>query len=76
MAIRQLLYLLIKHKWLIVLPVIGAPVLAITLLLFVEPAYVSSCKLWTKERQEGSQLLRVQRPGMQETTFDLNMILL
>jgi uncharacterized protein involved in exopolysaccharide biosynthesis len=69
MSIRQILYLIIKHKWLVIVPVVGAPVLAVAMLLFVEPAYISSCKLWTKERQEGSQLLRVQRPGMQETTY-------
>ncbi|MHC4883913.1 MAG: GumC family protein [Planctomycetota bacterium] len=69
MSIRQLLTLILKHKWLILAPAIGAPILALVLLLFVEPAFVSSCKLWAKERQEGSQLLRVQRPGMQETTY-------
>ena len=69
MPIRKIFYLLFYFKWHIIIPMCLAPVMAVGMLLFVEPVYISSCKIWTKEHMESSKLLKVQRSGMQESTF-------
>ena len=66
---RKIIYLIFYFKWYIIIPVCMAPFIAGVMLIFVEPVYISSCKLWTKEHMESSKLLRVQRSGMQESTF-------
>lgn len=66
---RQFLHILFFRKWLILVPLIAAPVVAGALLLFTQPTYVSNFKLWTKQREEESKLLRVQRKGTQEDIY-------
>lgn len=69
MSVRKFIFMLFYFKWLLIVPALIAPVISFIMLLFVEPSFSSSCKLWTKEHAESSQLLRVQRAGTQETTF-------
>ncbi len=69
MIIRLIVHRLVQWKWMWIIPAVTAPVLALVLLLFVDPAYVSTCRLWVKERAEGSELLKIQRLGQQQNTY-------
>ncbi|MCH2174251.1 MAG: Wzz/FepE/Etk N-terminal domain-containing protein [Lentisphaeria bacterium] len=69
MIIKLILDRLFRNKLLIILPMIIAPSIAMLMLLFVEPEYVSTAKLWVKDREEESTLLRVQRSSIQEMTY-------
>lgn len=66
--IDDILYLLRLRLRFLVLPVICLPLCSVFFLLQVEPKFVSTAKIWAKERNEGSNLLKIQREGLQEET--------
>ena len=61
MNLNQILEILFMRKWLIILPPFITSFLALVILMTVEPVYVSTQKIWTKELQEGSEILQVVR---------------
>ena len=61
MNFNQILEILFMKKWLIILPPFITSFLALVILLTVEPVYVSTQKIWSKELQEGSEILQVVR---------------
>lgn len=69
MLMKLLMHRLMQWKWLVIIPALSAPLLAGFMLLFTDPTYVSTCRLWVKERAEGSELLKVQRIGPQQNTY-------
>ncbi|MDF7823982.1 hypothetical protein P4B35_08150 [Pontiellaceae bacterium B12227] len=69
MLIKLITHRFMQWKWMVIIPVISAPFLAGVMLLFADPTYVSTCRLWVKERAEGSELLKVQRIGPQQNTY-------
>ena len=69
MSLRQIIYVLFLRKWLIVIPPILTCSIAVGILIFVQPIFVSSLKMWNKEMQEGSQILQVVRKGDQKDVY-------
>lgn len=50
-------------------PIFFVPFLSVVLIMFSEPSFISTIKLWTKEKQQESMLLKVMRKGIQEETY-------
>ncbi|MCM8530655.1 MAG: Wzz/FepE/Etk N-terminal domain-containing protein [Lentisphaeraceae bacterium] len=69
MNFKQIVYIIFLRKWLLVIPPILTCSLAIGILIFVQPIYVSSLKMWNKEMQEGSSILQVVRKGDQKDVY-------
>ena len=69
MNLSHILYIIFSRKWLLIIPPWLTVILATTMLMFVEPIYVSSLKLWNKERHEGSTILQVVRKDAQEDAY-------
>jgi uncharacterized protein involved in exopolysaccharide biosynthesis len=69
MNLKQIIYILFLRKWLILIPPILTCTIAVGILVFVEPIYVSSLKMWNKEMQEGSSILQVVRNGNQKDVY-------
>lgn len=69
MSLRNILYILFLRKWLIIIPPILTCLIAVCILVFVQPIYVSSLKMWNKEMQEGSEILQVVRKGDQKDVY-------
>ena len=69
MNIRSILYILFLRKWLIIIPPFVTCSLAVIILLFVEPVYTASIKLWNKEMKEESSILKVVRSDSQKDLY-------
>jgi uncharacterized protein involved in exopolysaccharide biosynthesis len=69
MNLRSLIYLLCLRKWLIIIPPFITCTLALGVLIFVEPIYTSSIKLWNKEMKEDSSILKVVRSDSQKDLY-------
>ena len=69
MSPRIILFIICKNKWLIILPIIIVPLMALGVLVNTEPVYFSSCKIWTKEKNEESGFLNIKRMGAQKNSF-------
>lgn len=69
MNFKQIIYILFLRKWLMIVPPILTCCLAVGILIFVQPIYVSSLKMWNKEMQEGSSILQVVRKGDQKDVY-------
>ena len=61
MNFNQILEIIFMRKWLVILPPFITSFLALVILMTIEPVYVSTQKIWSKELQEGSQILQVVR---------------
>lgn len=65
----EIKYIAKQRKWLYICPFIICPLFALITIIFAEPLYYSTAKLWTKEKQNESQLLKILRQGIQEETY-------
>ncbi|NRA40577.1 MAG: hypothetical protein HRU15_20700 [Planctomycetes bacterium] len=69
MSPRIFLFLLCHNKWIIFLPIMIVPIIACFILINTEPIYFSSCKIWTKEKNEESGFLDIKRMGSQNNSY-------
>lgn len=66
---KRLYIFLMNNIKTILFPIFFVPLLSVALILFSEPSFISTIKLWTKEKQQESMLLKVMRKGIQEETY-------
>ena len=67
MLIKELLFIIFQRKWFLIIPLVCAPFFAILLILFVEPIYVSTSKIWSKERFDEPGFLKIVRSDQKQT---------
>ncbi len=66
--VRPVLTILFRRRALVIIPPAISVVFAMLMIVRTEPSYVSVSKVWIKERQEESNLLKIRRQGPQEDT--------
>src|ERR1043165_2161689 len=69
MSLRYFIHILFKRKWYILTALLAAPLIALAFLLFVEPVYVSRCKLEVHDRSSDADPLAPRRSNVKDDIF-------
>ncbi len=69
MSLRYFIHILFKRKWFILIALLLAPLAAGVILLFVEPVYVSNCKLEIHDRSNESDPLKTAKSNIKDDVF-------
>src|SRR5436190_21492691 len=69
MSPRFFLHILFLRKWYILSSMCLAPVITVLFLVFVEPIYISKCKLQVVDRQDERDPTRVIKPTQKDDTY-------
>ncbi|HLX65321.1 MAG TPA: Wzz/FepE/Etk N-terminal domain-containing protein [Planctomycetota bacterium] len=69
MSLRYFIHILFKRKWYILTALLAAPLIALGILFFVEPVYVSKCKLEVHDRSSEEGPMSTRRSNIKDDVF-------